>query len=161
MQEDLTVTPEHGSSSSAPLSHRLVAATYCIADRPIISIHSTPVPSSLCSSPLPHTPVPTTHVLVVLGSSETKENSCPSMEEGCLVQIYELSSSPRPSPLASPLVNGAGSLSSSPNSFSVFSRRDSVSYLSDPGSSLPKLSIVGASRRTNSYLPLPDNKVFT
>ena len=172
IQEDLTASPEHTItaaaaavvvSQSSPLTHRLAAATYCSADRPVISIHTTPVPSSLCPSPLPLTPVPMVHVLVVMGSRETKRrSSSPSKDDdSCLVQMYELSSSPHPSPLASPLVNGAYSLPSSPHSFSLLSRRDSVANLSDPGSSLPPLSLVGTSRHTNSYLPLPDKRLFT
>ena len=159
VQEDLTVSPDQSSRSCyslPPMSYRIAAATYCSAARPIINIHPTPVPSSLCPSPLPPTPTPTMHVLVVLGNSESEESNTPPAA-GSLVQLYELSGSPRPSPLTSPMQSVTGALSSmpsSPVSFSFSGRRDSLSNL---GSSLPKLSLVSAARDSSSFLPLPDS----
>lgn len=148
------------------LTHRIAAATYCSAgNRPIVSIHSNPVPSSLCPSPLPATPVPTMHVLTVLGHPESPEEgrefSPATGLDGGLVQLYELSSSPRPSPITSPqnsVVNGLSSATSSPLSFSFpLNRRDSLSQLADSGGSLPKLSLFSVHRESSSYLPLRDS----
>ena len=169
IQEDPTASPSRGLNSSPLLTHRIAGATYCSAgNRPIVSIYSTPVPSSLCPSPLPPTPAPTMHILVLLGHSESPEGSRePSpmttavASGGSLAQLYELSSSPRPSPITSPLnsvVNGLSSTTSSPLSFSFpSSRRDSLANLAEPGSSLPKLSLVSVHRQTSSYLPLRDS----
>ena len=156
IQEDLRTSPR--KSSTPLLSHRIAAATYCSAGRPVISIHTVPVSSSFCPSPLSCTPVPAMHVLVMLGSSESKNNSSQS-GDGCLAQIYELISSPTSSPLTSPMQSVASvhSLPSSPLSFSFTNRRNSLAALSDPSSSLPKLSLVGAAKNSRSFLPLPDS----
>ena len=154
IEEDLTMSPS--KYSSAPLSHRIAAATYCSAYRAIISIYSTRMPSSLCSSPLLPTPVPNMHVLVVLGELDSKENTSPTTAaaDGCLVQIYELSSSPRPSPLASP---GVCSPCASPLSSTFSNRRNSLASLAVPGTSLPKLSLVDVAKGSGSFLPLRDS----
>ena len=168
VHEDPTASPNRGLNSTPLLTHRIAAATYCSAgNRPIISIHSTPVPSSLCPSPLPPTPVPTMHVLAVLGlqcdpPGDGRESSPTSTTaDGSVAQLYELSSSPRPSPITSPLnsvLNGLSSAASSPLSFSfASSRRDSLTNLAEPGSSLPKLSLFSVHRQTSSYLPLRDS----
>ena len=164
IQEDLTASPTRVLNSTPLLTHRIAAATYCSAgNRPIVSIHSTPVPGSLCPSPLPPTPAPTMHVLVVLGHSEENRESSPTNTSGGgLAQLYELSGSPRPSPITSPfnsvLLGGVSPTTSSPVSFSFpSSRRDSLANLAEPGSSLPKLSLVSVHRQTSSYLPLRDS----
>lgn len=165
ISEDLTASPNREQGSPPLLTHRIAAATYCGAgNRPIISIHSTPVPSLACLSPVPTTPVPTMHILVILGTPESEESrdSSPmtSLSVGGLAQLYELTNSPRPSPLTSPctsVVNGLSSTTSSPLSFSFATRRDSLANLAEPGSSLPKLSLVSVSRQTRSYLPLRDD----
>lgn len=160
--EDLTASPYRVLNSTPLLTYRIAAATYCSAGA-IVSIHSTVVPNSLCPSPLPSTPVPTMHVLVVLGhSEESRESSLLTTSGGGgLAQLYELSSSPRPSPITSPFNSVLGvssSVTSSPVSFSFPpSRRDSLANLSEPGSSLPKLSLVSVHSRTSSYLPLRDS----
>lgn len=153
IQEDLMPSP--GQSSGPSFSHRIVAGAFCCAGRPVVSIHSTPVSSSLYPSPLPPTPLPTMHILVLLGNSE---NSSPS-KVGCLAQMYELSSSPRPSPLNSPMqsLSSFCSLSSSPFSSSFSARRNSLAHLPEGSSSLPKLSLVSAAKTSQSFLPLPDS----
>ena len=107
------------------------------------------------------------HVLAVLGGCESPEDGRGSSSPattgsgGGLAQLYELSSSPRPSPIASPLnsvVNGLSSTPSSPLAFSFSpNRRDSLANLAEPGSSLPKLRLVSVHRQTSSYLPLRDS----
>ena len=88
------------------------------------------VSSSSAPPPSP-TPVPTMHVLVVLRELESKENTSPPSAAGCLAEIYELSSSPWPSPLTSPLPCTAGVCcdQSSPLTTSLTNRRNSLTTL--------------------------------
>ena len=123
------------------LSHRLSAAIHCTS-QPILSIHPTPIREELDT---PYTPSPTAHVLVIHGQGDGGSSS--------LLQLYELNSSPRESPVISPL-NGRSSVSSAISS-SISVRRVSMN------GTLPSLSLHTVSPNALSYLPLKNNSYLS
>lgn len=133
--------------TKSAIDYKLLTAIHC-GPLPITGIQPIPVRREFPSrSPLESsngTPNFSVQVLLICGGDQGVVSSSQ-------VQLYELFSSPRVSPVMSPLSCRSETLSICSSCSSLSNRRDSVSR------SLPKLTLHSASGKTLTCLPLKDS----
>ena len=148
----VNTTQNSGSSNGSRKSqveYRILAATHCGA-QPIVGIYTSQLRDEMCRSPvgsLIGTPSASMQVLVVCGAPNRRNGDRDGLSSS-QVQLYELSTSPLPSPVVSPAYLST-SRSVSVTSFgSISNRRGSISKTPQ------KLTLYSASPQSHILLPL-------